>query len=53
MLPVATPPNAVAVASGYVTPRHMLRAGLPLDLLGALLITLFVWLLGRRLFGLP
>lgn len=53
MLPVATPPNAIAFASGYITTRQMARAGLALDLLGAVLVTLFVYLLGRPVFGLP
>ncbi len=53
MLPVATPPNAIAFASGYITTRQMARAGVALDLLGAVLVTLFVYLLGRPVFGLP
>jgi sodium-dependent dicarboxylate transporter 2/3/5 len=52
MLPVATPPNAVAFASGYVTVPQMVRAGLVIDLLGALLVTLAVAGLGRPVFGL-
>ncbi|MDX1611626.1 MAG: SLC13 family permease, partial [Candidatus Thermoplasmatota archaeon] len=39
MLPVATPPNAVAFASGYVTAPQMAKAGVVLDLLGILLVT--------------
>jgi sodium-dependent dicarboxylate transporter 2/3/5 len=53
MLPVATPPNAIAIASGYVTTPQMVRAGLALDLLGIVLITAAVFLLGRPIFGLP
>ncbi|MDR7418844.1 MAG: anion permease [Armatimonadota bacterium] len=53
MLPIATPPNAIAIASGYVTTPQMVRAGIVLDLIGALLITAFVALLGRPVFGLP
>ncbi len=52
MLPVATPPNAVAFASGYVTAPQMVRAGLVVDLMGALLVTLAVLALGRPVFGL-
>jgi solute carrier family 13 (sodium-dependent dicarboxylate transporter), member 2/3/5 len=52
MLPVATPPNAVAFASGYVTAPQMLRVGLVLDSLGALLVTLAVSTLGRAVFAL-
>jgi sodium-dependent dicarboxylate transporter 2/3/5 len=36
MLPVATPPNAVAAELGHVEPRHMAQAGLVLNLVLAL-----------------
>lgn len=52
MLPAGTPPNAVAFASGYVTVPQMVRAGLVIDLLGALLVTLAVAGLGGPVFGL-
>lgn len=52
MLPVATPPNAVAFASGYVTVPQMVRTGLVIDLLGAVLVTLAVAGLGGPVFGL-
>jgi sodium-dependent dicarboxylate transporter 2/3/5 len=42
MLPVATPPNAIVFCSRQVTIPQMVRAGLWLNLFGALLITLFV-----------
>ena len=41
MLPIATPPNAIAVASGVVRPLAMMRFGLLLNLLGIALITAF------------
>jgi sodium-dependent dicarboxylate transporter 2/3/5 len=40
MLPVATPPNAVAYGTGLVTAGQMARAGFLLNLLGILFITL-------------
>jgi sodium-dependent dicarboxylate transporter 2/3/5 len=51
MLPVATPPNAIAYGSGYVTIGSMVRGGLWLNLIGIVLITtcmytLFIPLLG-------
>ena len=42
MLPVATPPNAIVFCSRQVTIPQMVRAGLWMNLFGALLITLFV-----------
>jgi len=51
MLPVATPPNAVAYGSGYVTMRDMMRTGWILNLIGIFVVTLFMltvitWVLG-------
>jgi len=39
MLPVATAPNAVVYGSGRVKVKDMMREGLILNLLGALVIT--------------
>ncbi|HBQ36060.1 MAG TPA: Anion transporter [Rhodobacteraceae bacterium] len=39
MLPVATPPNALVHASGYVTQRDMMRVGLRLNLAAIAVIT--------------
>ena len=44
MLPVGTPPNALAYGTGAVSVREMARAGIWLDLAGAALITLAVTL---------
>ena len=38
MLPVATPPNAIVFSSGLVPQRQMMRAGLVLNLVIALVI---------------
>ncbi|MGY1842766.1 SLC13 family permease [Modestobacter sp. SYSU DS0875] len=46
MLPVATPPNAIVFGSGYVTIGQMLRAGVVLNVIGIVLITAAVYLLG-------
>ena len=51
MLPVATPPNAIAYGSGYVRIGDMVRTGVWLNIIGIVLIalvtmTLAVWVLG-------
>ncbi|WP_299305272.1 DASS family sodium-coupled anion symporter [uncultured Brachybacterium sp.] len=51
MLPVATPPNAIAYGSGYVTIPQMATVGLWLNLIGIVLVTattmgLAVWVFG-------
>ena len=41
MLPVSTPTNAMAYATGYVSQRQMIRYGVVLDLIGVVLLTLW------------
>jgi sodium-dependent dicarboxylate transporter 2/3/5 len=43
MLPVATPPNAIAYGTGLVPGRLMTRAGIWLNLLGILFISALTW----------
>ena len=45
MLPVATPPNAIIFSSRYVSIPQMMKAGIWLNLLGSVLITIFVMFL--------
>ncbi|WP_228549296.1 DASS family sodium-coupled anion symporter [Dietzia sp. SYD-A1] len=52
MLPVATPPNAIAYGSGYVTIGQMIRGGVWLNLVGIVLITLVTMTLMVWVFGL-
>lgn len=52
MLPVGTPPNAIAFSTGAVTIGQMARGGLVLNLIGIALITGFVYLLGGAALGL-
>jgi sodium-dependent dicarboxylate transporter 2/3/5 len=47
MLPVATPPNAIVFSSGYVTVGQMARAGLGLNIIAILLVTVIVSLDAR------
>ena len=45
MLPVATPPNAVVFGSGYLRIPDMMRAGIWMNLLSIVLVTLFTYYL--------
>ena len=52
MLPVATPPNAIAYGSGYITIGQMVRGGLWLNLIGIVLVTMVTMTLAVWVFGL-
>ncbi|MDR0673373.1 MAG: DASS family sodium-coupled anion symporter [Zoogloeaceae bacterium] len=43
MLPVATPPNAIVLGSGYVEQKDMIRAGFWLVVASTILLSLFGW----------
>jgi sodium-dependent dicarboxylate transporter 2/3/5 len=43
MLPVATPPNAIAYGTGVVPMRRMIRAGLGVNLIGITVVVGYVW----------
>lgn len=45
MLPMGTPPNAIVFASGYIKLKHMTKAGLVMNIISIILITLFSWFL--------
>ena len=50
MMPVATPPNAIVFGSNRLTIAEMARAGIVLNLVGALVIALVVYSLGLVVF---
>jgi solute carrier family 13 (sodium-dependent dicarboxylate transporter), member 2/3/5 len=43
MLPMGTPPNAIVFASGKLKLKHMLAAGFIMNMISAILISLFCW----------
>lgn len=52
-LPVGTPPNAIAYSSGLVSLPRMVKAGIGVNLLFAVLLPVLMWTLGRWVFDLP
>jgi len=50
MLPVATPPNAIVIGSGYVTIRQLFSEGFRLNLTAAFVITVLVLTIGKLVF---
>ena len=50
MMPVATPPNAIVFGSGRITVGEMARVGIVLNLLGVLVITVTMFLIGTVIF---
>ncbi len=51
MLPVGTPPNAIAFGSGRLEMRDMVRSGLALNLISVVVVTAAMLLYGRVVFG--
>jgi solute carrier family 13 (sodium-dependent dicarboxylate transporter), member 2/3/5 len=45
MLPMGTPPNAIAFSSGYIKLKHMSRVGFVMNIISVVLISIFCWLL--------
>jgi sodium-dependent dicarboxylate transporter 2/3/5 len=43
MMPVGTPPNAIAYGTGHVHMRDMVRAGFVLNIIGAVIVTFYCW----------
>ncbi|NNH73109.1 DASS family sodium-coupled anion symporter [Nocardia uniformis] len=51
MLPVATPPNAVVFGSGHVRIGQMIRAGIVLNVIGMVLITIAMFTIAGPILG--
>jgi len=51
MLPVATPPNAIIFGTDRIKIKDMTKVGLWLNLIGAILITISIYLIGKSVFG--
>jgi len=50
MLPVATPPNAIVYGSNKFTIATMMRAGVALNIIGIIVVTLFAYFLAPAIF---
>ncbi|HET7644445.1 MAG TPA: SLC13 family permease [Nitrososphaeraceae archaeon] len=51
IMPVGTPPNAIVYSSGYITARQMARAGLPLDIISIIMVTILTSIFVPLVFG--
>jgi len=49
LMPVATPPNAIIFGTGRVTIREMFKTGLLLEIIGVIVITASIFILGPML----
>lgn len=50
MMPISTPPNAILFASGHITVKQMMRAGVLINLFALILITVVMLTLGVWLY---
>ena len=51
MMPVSTPPNAIVFGSGKINIKTMARTGLVLNIIGAILLTLWLYFYGNTILG--
>jgi sodium-dependent dicarboxylate transporter 2/3/5 len=50
MMPVGTPPNAIAYGTGHVRIIDMVRYGLVINLIGAVIVSIVCWQLVPAIF---
>lgn len=51
IMSVGTPPNAIVYSSGYITAREMAKAGLPLDIISIIMVTILTSIFVPLIFG--
>jgi sodium-dependent dicarboxylate transporter 2/3/5 len=51
IMPVGTPPNAIVYSTGYITAREMAKAGLPLDIISIIMVTILTSIFVPLIFG--
>jgi sodium-dependent dicarboxylate transporter 2/3/5 len=51
MLPMGTPPNAIAFSSGYIKLKNMTTVGFVMNIISIILVTVFCWLILPLAFG--
>ena len=51
MMPISTPPNAIVYGSNKFTIATMMRAGIFLNILGILVVTIFSYYVSPLIFG--
>lgn len=51
MLPVGTPPNSIVFSTGRINIRDMVKTGLILNILGIIVVTIFILTTGKYIFG--
>ncbi len=51
MMPVATPPNAIVFGSGRITIAEMARAGILINIIGAVVISILFYFFGTTVFS--
>jgi sodium-dependent dicarboxylate transporter 2/3/5 len=51
MMPMGTPPNAIVFASGHIRMKDMMKAGLVMNIISIILITLFCYFILPKIIG--